>query len=148
MPDGAPAFRYVPAESYYVTPAWQTVTQYRPMMEANERALRNDWHQYLMYGRWMYGRTYDEILVWDFGEHRAVEGFAPLAPVELTDEFWDWALWELRRWLKEGRFVREGTVWAEDVETSDEDVDGSEEDVDGSEDPDGSADTDVSDCTI
>ncbi|MCJ1377124.1 hypothetical protein MMC17_000216 [Xylographa soralifera] len=104
MQEDLPVWRYVP-ESKYVRPAWKTVKGYKGTKGVEGRLLKDRWHSYLMYERCVYGCTYDEMLVRNFREDRSVSDFSAEG-VELTNEFLDWAMWELRNWLQEGRFGR------------------------------------------
>ncbi|MCJ1438462.1 hypothetical protein MMC27_007852 [Xylographa pallens] len=100
-----PVWRYVVPASDYVSPVWKPVKHYEPPKGTDERALKDRWHSYMMYVRFVYGRTYDEILARYFRGDRSIGGFAAEG-VELTDEFLDWAMWELRNKLQDADLER------------------------------------------
>ncbi|MCJ1396893.1 hypothetical protein MMC11_000083 [Xylographa trunciseda] len=98
MQDEVPAWRYVAPVSDYVRPQWQQVELCQAVTGVDERALKDRWHSYMMYVRCQEGCTYDEMLKTVSEMRRAGD--------MLTDGFLDWAMWELRKWLQEGRFER------------------------------------------
>ena len=105
MQDDLPAWRYVVPASKYVPPAWKPVNHDEAAKGTDGRGSKDRWRCYLMRALFVYGATYDEILVRNFPEDRSTAGFAAEG-FEPTNEFLDWAMWELRNKLQEGELNR------------------------------------------